>query len=539
MGCMLPADFNFREPDYTPIYIERQRRLLWLREDPARVEQLKAYYRTNVAQMIIDWGFTVDPRNVELGRPATVPFILFDAQIEWVDSVIADWHASRSGITEKSRDMGVSWMAIAVACCLCTLYDGMSVGFGSRKEEYVDRVGDPKSLLWKARQFMMHLPVEFRAGFTMRHAPHMRLEFPNTGATIVGECGDGIGRGDRKGIYFVDESAHLERARLIEASLMATSNCRQDISSVNGMDNPFAEKVHSGKYDVKILDWHDDPRKDDAWYLRVCDMYDPITIAQEVDRNYNASVEGIVIPGEWVQAAVDAHIKLGIIPTGIRKGAFDPADEGKDKNAFLARHGVLVDFAQSWSGKGLNIYQSTEKAFDFCDVWGLPGFDFDSDGLGAGVRGDAEQINKGRARLLQSQKTVAPYRGSASVWEPQGEMVKGRTNEDYFQNFKAQAWWHLRMLFQNTYRAVVLKLPYDATKIISIDSTLKEKLKLMGELSQATYKKNDAGKMVINKKPEGSPSPNLADGVVILFAPGNRPMKIDSGVLARAKAIRG
>ncbi|EDX1022581.1 hypothetical protein GTD21_004391 [Salmonella enterica] len=31
----------------------------------------------------------------------------------------------------------------------------------------------------------------------------------------------------------------------------------------------------------------------------------------------------ILIPSEWVQAAVDAHIKLGIQPSGQRLGAMD------------------------------------------------------------------------------------------------------------------------------------------------------------------------------------------------------------------------
>jgi hypothetical protein len=36
------------------------------------------------------------------------------------------------------------------------------------------------------------------------NAPHMRVVFPDTGSIISGEAGDGIGRGDRCSIYFVD-----------------------------------------------------------------------------------------------------------------------------------------------------------------------------------------------------------------------------------------------------------------------------------------------------------------------------------------------
>jgi hypothetical protein len=41
-------------------------------------------------------------------------------------------------------------------------------------------------------------------------------------------------------------------------------------------------------------------------------------LAQEVDIDYAASVEGVLIPSVWVQAAIDAHLKLNIEPTGDR-----------------------------------------------------------------------------------------------------------------------------------------------------------------------------------------------------------------------------
>ncbi|ENF0482713.1 TerL protein, partial [Escherichia coli] len=105
-----------------------------------------------------------------------------------------------------------------------------------------------------------------------------------------------------------------------------------DLSSVNGMNNPFAQKRHSGKIPVFTFHWRSDPRKDDEWYHKECEKIDnPVIVAQELDLNYQASAEGILIPSEWVQAAVDAHIRLGIQPGGQRLGAMDVADEGRDK----------------------------------------------------------------------------------------------------------------------------------------------------------------------------------------------------------------
>lgn len=48
------------------------------------------------------------------------------------------WSNRENGITEKSREMGLSWTAIGLACSLCLFNKEMVIGFGSRKEEYVD-----------------------------------------------------------------------------------------------------------------------------------------------------------------------------------------------------------------------------------------------------------------------------------------------------------------------------------------------------------------------------------------------------------------
>lgn len=532
MSTPLPFEFDWKNPDYVAIFQRRAEMLSRIRKNPSIIPVLKAYYKDNPARFITDWGVTVDPRNVELGLPAVIPFILFPKQIECIEWLIAKWKGREPGLIEKSRDMGMSWLTVAFACTLCLFYEGMGIGFGSRKEEYVDKIGAPKSLFYKARMFMQYLPVEFRGGWIKdKHAPHLRLTFPETGANISGESGDNIGRGDRTSIYFVDEAAYLERAQLIEASLSQTTNCRIDLSSVNGMSNVFAEKRHSGKIDVFIFDWRDDPRKDDQWYAKQQKELDPVTLAQEVDRDYSASVEGIVIPAEWVRAAIDAHIKLGMRPAGEKIGALDVADEGTDKNAFAHGHGQLVLDVSEWSGKGSDIYATAEKAFTLCDINGLDAFKFDSDGLGAGIRGDARKINQNRPT---KKIDVIPYRGSGAVERPLQEDVKGRKNIDFFENFKAQSWWGLRLLFESTYRAVILDHPYKHDEIISLDSKMPLLHKLVAELSQATVTYSKSGKVMIDKSPDGMKSPNLADAVVILKSQLKAKMKISQAAVDNA-----
>jgi len=522
----IPFPFDFKNPDYTQVFEWRMERLQRIRQNPDMLPAMKVFYRDNPAQFIIDWGMTVDPRNVERGLPARIPFLLFPKQEEWIQWFVEHWRTSKPGITEKTRDMGMSWLTVGMAASLCLFNRGIIAGFGSRKEEYVDKIGSPKSLFDKARNFIGLLPVEFRGGWNPKaHAPHMRILFPENDSAMTGEAGDGIGRGDRTSFYIVDESAFLERPYLVDASLSATTNCRQDISTPNGMANSFAERRHSGKVDVFTFHWRDDPRKDDAWYKKQCEELDAVTVAQEIDINYSASVEGVLIPSAWVQAAVDAHIKLGIQPTGQRMGALDVADEGKDTNAFTSRHGFLLEDIEEWSGKGDDIFGTVQRAFSICDQRRLEMYRFDSDGLGAGARGDARVINEQRKERRERQITATPYRGSGSPANPEDEAVpgeygqQGRLNKDFFANAKAQGWWRLRTLFRNTWRAVEEKMPFSPDEIISISGSMPLKNKLIVELSQPTYSVNGVGKIVVDKKPDGTKSPNLADSAMIAYAP--------------------
>lgn len=523
--------FDFRNPQYGPVYLRRMQRLLWLREDPdVRLPHMWAFYRDNIDCWISDWCVTVDPRNVKKGLPAAVPFLLFPKQREWVRWVIERWKRGEPGLTEKTRDVGMSWLIVAVGAGLCTFHEGLTIGYGSRKEEYVDKLGHPKSLFFKARALISNLPVEFRPGWDeKKHAPHMRIQFPATGSVMTGEAGDGIGRGDRADPYFVDESAFLERPQLVEASLSATTDSRQDVSTPNGPSNPFAQKRHSGLIPVFTLHWRDDPRKDEAWYARMCEILDPVTVAQELDINYNASVENQLIPNEWVQAAIDAHVKLGIDPSGERVAGMDVADRGADKNALAVRYGVLLEECPEWSGKESDIMASVAHAFLLCDMRGVRKMRYDADGMGAGVRGDSRTLNEAREAISVWPIEAEPHQGSGAVVNPDDPIPTARvdvddpferTNGDFFRNYKAQAWWSVRMRFLRTFRAVTgLDPDYDPESLISISSSIPNLAGLTAEFCQVTYKPSDNGKIVIEKTPEGTKSPNRADAVVIAYAP--------------------
>lgn len=519
--------------DVCAVLQSRVDRLVRLRNEPGLLPILKQHYAKNPADFINDWGCTYDPRNLEIGQPATVPFLLFPRQREWIEWAVARWQSREPGVTAKSRDMGISWLGMSLFCTLCIFHDQLALGVGSRKLELVDKLGDPKTLFWKARKFIELLPPEFVGGWSSKEN---LITFAN-GSTIAGEGGDDIGRGGRTAIYMVDEAAFLQRPESVDAALSQTTNCRLDVSTPNGAANPFAQKVQ-GWPDHRVFrfHWRDDPRKDEAWYAKQQETLDPVVLAQEVDMDFTASVVGVLIPSAWVQASIDLHKKLEIEPTGMRRGALDVADEGRDMNAFSTCHGILIDRIDEWSGKGGDIYATTAHAFSLCDQLGITHFDYDSDGLGAGVRGDARVLNEHRTKA-GNPISANPFRGSGSVDRPDSQDVPGRMNKDFFANLKAQSWWTLRRRFEQSFRASQ-GMEYDKEFIISLSSEMPKLNKLVSELSQPTYSINATGKVVVDKTPDGMRSPNLADAVMILAGGNRKPLVISQDALRQSSMPR-
>ena len=165
----------------------------------------------------------------------------------------------------------------------------------------------------------------------------MKIINPDTGATITGESGKNIGRGGRSMIYFKDESAHYERPELIEAALGDNTDVQIDVSSVHGSANVFYRRrttgevwepdkvMPKGKTRVFVFDWRDHPGKPQSWYdLRRARAETEGLLhifAQEVDRDYLASMDKILISPAWVKAAIDAHKKLGFDESGDKVSA--------------------------------------------------------------------------------------------------------------------------------------------------------------------------------------------------------------------------
>lgn len=228
-----------------------------------------------------------------------------------------------------------------------------------------------------------------------------------------------------------------------------------------------------------------------------------------------------VIKPMWIAAAIDAHKKLNIEPTGGWMAGFDVADEGKDKNAFVWRHGFLVLGAEEWKDDDPNT--AARFVFHNSMQMGMDTVTYDNIGVGAGAKGAIrEEAKKVRAKSIKTK--IPQYRGftaNESPLNPDASYMPGKSNKDMFVNLKAQAWWLARDRFKNTYDAVNGK-PYDPEKLVSIDSNIQMVSKLCAELAQPRRDLQN-GKVIIESKKDmkkrGVVSPNLADAFVMAFAP--------------------
>jgi phage terminase large subunit len=480
-------------PDYEAIFAERAARLKRIRATPEIIPGLKEYYRDHPVEFINDWGLTFDPRNAEVKLPTTVPFLLFPKQAEYITWLRDRWLAREDGLAEKSRDMGVSWLCVAFAVWMWLFHPGTVVGFGSRKEEYVDKIGDPKSLFWKIRQFVNFLPVEFRpAGYSEKLcAPHMRVLNPENGAAIVGEAGDNIGRGNRTSIYFKDESAFYEHADSIDAALSQTSNCKIDVSTPNGNGNPFYRKRHGGKIKVFTFHWRDDPRKGPDWYAKQVNDLDAVIVAQEVDIDYNASTGDAWISGTLLEAAQRVG-PADVEAVGLWMIGVDAAHFGDDESIIHKRKGRLN--LEQVARKKLDGPQLAALVEQECDDLGGPeeigAIVIELDGPGVSC---FDQLKKGR----YADKVVGVHTGARSS-----------DNRNY--NLRAVMWRKAR--------------DYLAQPPVCMPRCAE----LKTQIASVKYKFKDGQLLMQSKKEyksEYGKSPDRADGFVLTFASDGAPQK--------------
>lgn len=508
--------------------LQRRHRLLSDAEASRDTRALAlAYVAGDVRAFVDDWCWTYDPRLAPLGMSATIPFVLRPRQRAYLDWLEERERSQTDGIVEKSRDEGFSFLTLAFMLHRWLFVPGWAGAVGSRKQDLVDKLGDPKALLPKVRFMLYRLPLWMRPeGFDeKKHDNFLGLINPATGATITGEAGDNMGRGGRAAFYMIDEWAFVEHAEAVEAATSQTARVRIKGSTPAGIGDRFYVDRHSGRYHVFTFDWRANPDKNWSveadggaeaarvfpWYEEQRRRLDAVTLAQEVDIDYAAAASGVVIPGAWVRAAVNFPLSA----EGERVAGLDVSEDGRDDTVYAPRTGPVVGPLVELDGTPGQKAEQTE-ALCLRDVVGRLMYDR----LGVGSMITATLKHREHELPFAVEGVANSEAPSLRRFEDRPEVVC----RDRFADRAAENWWALRLRFLRTYeRKEGLRHHPDADCVSIPDDPA-----LIAQLSQPTYHKDSKDRIRVDKYgPARVPgtkvqpataSPNRAEAVLYAFA---------------------
>lgn len=253
----------------------------------------KAYYnlcKRDIVFWIDTTAMTKDPRNVET---PILPFICYDFQAKFIRELKRYIRGGLGDVgVEKSKDMGVTWGVMYTYQHEFQFEQGADFRCGSRKEEFVDRIGVIDTLLEKMRFNLAHQPLFLMPGGfeTDRNfrdnTTYMRLMNKQSQCSVIGESANRyFGSGGRSTSLFLDELALWEKG-VDEDAWTATADqtpCRIAVSTPKGSGNKFAnlmrgstEKIH------KIsLHWTLHPIKNKGAYYFDAGIKIPIDLSKD------------------------------------------------------------------------------------------------------------------------------------------------------------------------------------------------------------------------------------------------------------------
>jgi phage terminase large subunit len=267
------------------------------------------------------------------------------------------------------------------------------------------------------------------------------------------------------------------------------------IRKINYDENPFLSQT--------MIDLIEEKKEED--YDEYLHIYEGVPLEDDEDS---------IIKRSWVEAAIDAHIKLGFEPEGKKRVGFDVADDGNDMNALAYNYGNVIQDVQEWKGLEDELLKSCSRVYNY--AYNLRAeVDYDAIGIGAFVGAKFKELNEGKGFPVKYYKYVA----GGEVAKPDNEYMPGRTNRDFFENKKSQDWRNVSNRFFKTYKMINGEATYPVDELISISSSINDLEKLKTELStpKKTYSKR--GKEMVERKEDmlkrGVKSPNKADAVIM------------------------
>jgi hypothetical protein len=204
---------------------------------------------------------TYDPRKK---GSKLLPFVTWPYQDESIDRTIAAMEDGCGLLSEKSRDMGVTYIKTGVFFHHWLYRDMSSFLLLSRKEDLVDTRNDPDSLLGKIDLYLKYLPRWIAPPVERRELHCMNLR---NNSLISGESTNAdAGRGGRRTATCADEFASVPNAREVYAACHQNTGSFQPVSTPKGRGNMFYELSRNPAFRKERLHWTLHPAKSRGLY---------------------------------------------------------------------------------------------------------------------------------------------------------------------------------------------------------------------------------------------------------------------------------
>jgi len=232
----------------------------------------------------------------------------------------------------------------------------------------------------------------------------------------------------------------------------------------------------------------------------------------------NDYTENAFINSECINACIDSFKQLGIIESGRKVAAYDPADSlDGDTHGLCVLKGNSIQVLEDYHS---HLNDGVRTMLTVLDDNNVKNCVYDSVGIGAGVEGIANRPDL----------NFVNYKGGSAVLEPTLKSINNiETNGDMYLNLRVQSYDYLKFLITQTYRAVHGEY-IDPKFILNIPSTLTNTNKLIAELSRLKLKSSNRELLQLESKADmtkrGVSSPNLADSLAMaIYSPLNAQSK--------------
>lgn len=256
-------------------------------QDELSREQALLLFKSDIVSFFKLCLWTYDPRQ----KPADRPFILYDYQEEYARKINQYIIDEKSLLTEKSRDMGITWIILGVFLYRWLFFNENYL-VGSRKESLVDKLGDITSLFERIRYMINYLPQWLLpvCDVNVKNIKNYMKLFKDNNASITGEStNEDFSRQGRYNAILLDEFASWDVAEQAWTACGDTAPSKFPVSTPKGSHNKFVRLKKSGQIEVETLHWHLHPDKNDKWYEVQKANRPAKDIAQELDINYTIS----------------------------------------------------------------------------------------------------------------------------------------------------------------------------------------------------------------------------------------------------------